>query len=201
MSSDVVLLVHGHASPDFVMTPLRKFLASNGYRPIYWRYPSLTQSVSVHVANLVQSLQELDADADVRQIYICAHSLGTIITRASVLKFRPAKLRRIVLLAPPNRGVWLASLLEPALSKFIPLLAELSRDSQSFVNRLPPLPADLDVGTIAASLDHFVAAEETKLPGERDHVVLTSMHTLPLHRQVPRLVQNFFRTGRFNISS
>jgi hypothetical protein len=64
------------------------------------------------------------------------------------------------------------------------------------VNRLAPT-ADLDCGVIAASWDHVVSLASTYLPGERDHLVLRSLHTLPLHRRVPAQVVHFLRHGRF----
>jgi hypothetical protein len=51
----------------------------------------------------------------------------------------------------------------------------------------------LDCGVIAASWDHVVSLASTYLPGQRDHLVLRSLHTLPLHRQTPVQVGHFLR--------
>jgi hypothetical protein len=101
-----------------------------------------------------------------------------------------------VLLAPPNRGARLADV---ALRLFGPRLTaatELCSHPDSYVNRLAGA-ADLDCGVIAASWDRVVALASTHLPGQRDHLVLRGLHTLPLHRHTAAQVGHFLREGRF----
>jgi len=62
---------------------------------------------------------------------------------------------------------------------------ELCSHPDSYVNRLAPA-ADLDGGVIAASWDHVVSLASTYLPGQRDHLVLRGLHTLPLRRHTRR---------------
>jgi hypothetical protein len=56
---------------------------------------------------------------------------------------------------------------------------------------------DLDCGIIAASWDHAVSLASTHLPGERDHITLRGLHTLPLHWRAAAQVGHFLREGRF----
>jgi hypothetical protein len=74
--------------------------------------------------------------------------------------------------------------------------SELCSHPDSYVNRLAPA-ADLDCGVIAASWDHAVSRASTHLPGQRDHLILRSLHTLQLHRRTPAQVGHFLREGRF----
>jgi hypothetical protein len=110
------------------------------------------------------------------------------------------KLGRVVLLAPPNRGARLADLAVRLFGARILAAHELSSRPDSFVNRLPTLEG-IDVGVIAAAWDHAVHRESTHLPGELDHLVLNSLHTLPLHRRTGGEVAHFLRHGRFRLSA
>jgi hypothetical protein len=107
---------------------------------------------------------------------------------------RPRKLGRVVLLAPPNRGARLADVALRLFGRRLVAAAELSS------NRLASA-ADVDCGIIAASWDHAVSLASTHLPEERDHLVLRSLHTLPLHRQAPAQVGHYLREGRFRRES
>jgi hypothetical protein len=101
-----------------------------------------------------------------------------------------------VLLAPPNRGARLADLALRLFGRHLVVASELSSHPDSYVNQLAS-PADLDCGVIAASWDHLVSLASTYLPDQRDHLILRSLHTLPLHRQTPTQVGHFLREGRF----
>jgi len=50
---------------------------------------------------------------------------------------------------------------------------------------------------IAALWDHAVSLGSTHLPGQRDHLILRSLHTPPLHRHPPAQMGHFLREGRF----
>lgn len=193
---EIVVVVHGHLSPDFVSLPLLKHLEREGYATRYWPYPSLSTSVTVHANNLKATIAELEIDPGVERIHFVGHSLGTIIIQYTLNSMRPNKLGRIVLLAPPNKGVWLATLLSKISLGKIVLAQELSQTADSLVNQLQPL-RDVEIGTVAARFDHFVARATAHVAGERDHLMLTSLHTLPLHHATPKYVVNFLRHGEF----
>ncbi|HVY59325.1 MAG TPA: alpha/beta fold hydrolase [Xanthobacteraceae bacterium] len=196
MTREAILLVHGHGAHPVLLEPLRYALGRQGFRAINWRYRSLGGSIEAHAARLAAAAEGLDDDANVERLHFVGHSMGAIVVRRALAITRPQKLARVVLLAPPNRGARLA---DWALKVFGPRLAaatELSSHPDSYVNRLAP-PADLDCGVIAASWDHVVSRDSTFLPGQRDHVVLRSLHTLPLHWRTPVQVGHFLRHGRF----
>jgi hypothetical protein len=122
--------------------------------------------------------------------------MGAIVVRSALASARPRKLGRVVLLAPPNRGARLADFAVRILGRRLVAAAELCSHPDSYVNRLAPA-ADLDCGVIAASWDHAVSLASTYLPAQRDHLILRSLHTLPLHRQTPVQVGHFLREGCF----
>jgi len=187
VTREAVLLVHGHAAPAVLLEPLRA---------VNWRYSSLRGSIEAHAARLAAKATELDADPAVARLHFVGHSMGAIVVRRALAIRRPRKLGRVVLLAPPNRGARLADVALRLVGRRLMAATELCSHPDSYVNRLAPA-ADLDCGIIAASWDHAVSLASTYLPGQRDHLVLRSLHTLPLHRHTPAQVGHFLREGRF----
>lgn len=191
---DLVIVIHGHGAPAVLMEPLRLGLKRRGYEARIWSYPSFRGSINRHARNLTVMLNGLGTDYRVERFHLVGHSMGAIIVRAALAQEIPAKLGRVVLLAPPNHGSKLADF---ALRTFGgPLVAnELSSQPGSFVNRLPVPKAE--IGIIAATHDHAVTISSTHLEGETDHLVLKSFHTLPLNYKVPGLISHFLQFGKF----
>jgi triacylglycerol lipase len=171
-------------------------LERQGFRAVNWPYGSLRGSIGEHAAQLAAKATELDEDAAVERLHFVGHSMGAIVVRSALAMTRPQKLGRVVLLAPPNRGARLADFALKLFGQRLTAATELCSHPGSYVNRLAP-DADLDCGVIAASWDHAVSLASTYLPGQRDHLVLRSLHALPLHRQTPAQVGHFLREGRF----
>jgi len=74
---------------------------------------------------------------------------------------------------------------------------QLAARPDSFVNCLPALEG-VEVGVIAASLDALVPRASTHLAGQRDHIVMPSLHSMLIYRKrVAREVQHFLEHGRF----
>jgi triacylglycerol lipase len=179
-----------------LLEPLRRGLARQGYRAINWHYPSLRGSIAIHAAQLAAKAKELDDDAAVERLHFVGHSMGAIVVRSTLALQRPRKLGRVVLLAPPNHGARLADLALRLFGRWPPAARELGSHPGSYVTGLAPA-TDLDCGIIAASWDHAVSLASTHLPGERDHITLRGLHTLPLHWHTPAQVAHFLREGRF----
>jgi triacylglycerol lipase len=177
-----------------LLEPLRRGLARQGYRAINWHYPSLRGSIELHAAELAAKAKQLDDDTTVERLHFVGHSMGAIVVRSALAKRRPRKLGRVVLLAPPNHGARLADLALRVFGRWPSAARELCSHPGSYVNGLA---ADLDCGIIAASWDHAVSLASTHLPGERDHITLRGLHTLPLHWRAPAQVAHFLREGRF----
>ena len=196
MTREAVLLVHGHGAHPVLLEPLRRALARQGFRAVNWRYASMRGSIEAHAARLADKAKELDEDPAVERLHFVGHSMGAIVVRSTLTMTRPRKLGRVVLLAPPNRGAKLADFALQLFGRRLTAATELSSRPDSYVNRLSPA-ADFDCGVIAASWDHAVSLGSTHLPGQRDHLVLRSLHTLPLHRHTPAQVGHFLREGRF----
>jgi hypothetical protein len=125
------------------------------------------------------------------------HSLGNIVIRWVIAYQRPAKLGRIVMLAPPNQGAHLADEFAPWLSWLSKPLPDLTTSPGSAA-RVIPTPDDVEIGVIAGSYDYTVRPQETCLSGQKDHILVPSSHTFIMRsRQVQRLTTRFIRRGWF----
>src|SRR5262249_10359720 len=196
VTREAVLLVHGHGAPAVLLEPLRRALERQGFRAVNWRYDSLRGSIEIHATRLAATARAYNQDAAVARLHFVGHSMGAIVVRRALAIDQPRKLGRVVLLAPPNRGARLADIALRLVGRRLTAATELCSHPESYVNRLAPA-ANLECGVIAASWDHAVSLASTHLPGERDHLVLRSLHTLPLHRHTPAQVGHFLRQGRF----
>ena len=147
-------------------------------------------------------------------MHIVTHSLGGLVTRALIATHRPAKLGRVVMLAPPNKGSELADLLfDLKLSATVlgpvggVLRTHRLRADEALLG-----PVDYELGIIAGSVslnpiperilprpnDGKVSVAATRLDGMADHVVVPVAHSLmPLHPTSIDQAVRFLNTGRF----
>lgn len=192
-----VVLVHGFLANKLLMTPLARRLRGRGYRTGLWGYWNMWDSIRVLADRFAGSLAAFDADPGIDRLHLVAHSMGGIVGRAALDRYRPRKLGRFVMLAPPNRGSFVATAMAGSFGRVLKPVAELSTAADSLVNSLPP-PADVDIGVIAAAHDALVSAESTHPDVPHDHVTLPTWHTgLLFRRDTADLVAGFLATGRF----
>ncbi len=197
VGSEVVVLVHGLARTSASMSILAGRLEDQGYRIENWGYGSFGDTIDGHAASFQAFLDQIEADEGVERIHFVGHSLGNIIIRAALVKDPPNKPGRIVMLAPPNRGSADAAFWTPLLGDVVKPLQELSNDENSVVNQLA-VPADIDIGIIAAANDGRVDLDDTHIDGEKDHIVVPGLHTfIVLREDVAHQVNYFLQNGSF----
>lgn len=196
MNLENVVVVHGFAGKRMWMLPLcarlrRHFAVTN------WGYNSFAGSIERHGDNLHRFLEKIATDD--RPIHLVAHSMGSIIVRSAIKNQDIPNLKRIVLLAPPNRGAPVAKIAATAIGWACTPIKQLSSETNSFVNRLPK-QIPYAAGVIAAKYDILVPVENTKLPGTQSHAVLTATHnTLLLSKAAGEMTINFLRFGCFEM--
>ncbi len=192
-----VVLVHGLAAHRFVMLPLARRLSCNFGRVVNWGYRSIWSPIAVHSDRLAEFLSQLDETDAVDSINLVTHSMGGIVTRLALERYRPRKFGRLVMIAPPNNGSRVATFLKPWLGRVCPPINQLTDDRGGFVCSLP-LPSEMEIGVIAASGDYMVQEASTHLPCEADHIVLPGLHSSVLFRQdTAEQVRCFLLGGRF----
>jgi len=196
-AEDTLVLAHGLAARPLIMFPLARSLRPGFGKVINWGYPSLWSRIETHADRLAELLQQLDHEGNEGRVHLVCHSMGCIIARLALTEYRPRRLGRFVMIAPPNRGSRWARHLAPHLGRFSPPIAQLTDDDASFVRSLPP-PNIPEIGIIAARFDFMVAQPNTYLGCEADHIVLPGLHSTVLWRQeTARQVRHFIEHGCF----
>lgn len=201
------------------MQPLADSLEEAGFRVHNLAYPSTDAAPDALVAHVAREIAACCADDDVRALHLVGHSLGGILARAWLAQDpAPAlagRVRRIVLLAPPNRGSEIVDTLgDTALFRWIlgPTATELGTDDESLPNTLPPPPPGVEIGVVAGTGtvnplgsavlpdedDGMVTLDSTRLPGMTDHIVVPVSHAFIMTSdEVAAQTLHFLRHGRF----
>jgi triacylglycerol esterase/lipase EstA (alpha/beta hydrolase family) len=200
-TKELVVLLHGFAASRWVMWPIGCWLKRSGFDVAYWPYWSLTYPIATHAEQLADYLSKVDSSG--RRYSIVAHSMGSIITRAALLRGAFTGLKSVVLLAPPNRGLPLARYAPHFVRQFLKPLTELSDANDSYVNSLPRISPQggerSAIGVIAARYDEFIPMASTRLDGRESHVTLNATHnSLLVSIKVAKLIESFLKTGRFH---
>lgn len=192
-----VALVHGFLAHSMMLAVLAHRLRRRGYRPETWGYRNMCCSLLVHADRFAAELRTLDADRTIDTLHLVTHSMGCIVARAALDRFRPRKLGRFVMLAPPNHGSFVATATAGTLGRLFRPVVELSTAEDSLVNSLPT-PQGVDIGVIAAGRDALIAPESTRPDAPHDHATVRCLHSsLLFRRDAAELVVAFLENGRF----
>jgi len=192
-----VALVHGYLANRLMLGLLGARLRGRGFDPRPWGYWNMRCSLLVHAERFARRLMQLDADDAVTTLHIVTHSMGGIIARAALDRYRPAKLGRFVMLAPPNRGSFVATRAARTFGRVLAPVRELSTAADSLVNSLP-VPRDVEIGVIAAAWDALVSPDSTHPDAPHLHATLPTFHSgLLFRRDAADYVAAFLTTGRF----
>ena len=191
-------LVHGFLAHRGMLALLGHRLSRRGYLARPWGYWNMFCSILVHADRFAAELARLDDDPSIATIHLVTHSMGGIVARAALDRYRPRKLGRFVMLAVPNRGSFVARAAAGALGRVVKPVAELSTAPDSLVNLLG-MPEGVEVGVIAAAHDALVTAESTHPGVVHEHVTLPCLHSsLLFRRDAADLVAAFLATGSFS---
>lgn len=194
---ECVSLVHGFMANACMLALLSQRLSRRGYLARSWGYTDMRRSILSHAEGFSRELVTLDADRAVGTIHLVTHSMGGIIARAALGLYRPRKLGRFVMLAPPNRGSFVATAAADLLGGMFHPVRELSTAEDSLVHSLG-MPDGVDVGVIAASRDALVTADSTRPDAPHAHVTLPCLHSsLLFRRDAADLVAGFLASGAF----
>lgn len=195
--SSKIVLLHGIGGSRLYMWPLANRLRNLGFDVENWGYRSFWSKIEHHGMRLSETLTEISVDEQVDSIYIVAHSLGCIVSRAALRNSLPEKLKGAVFLAPPNQGSPVADLFSPVLSRVLKPVPQLRTHPDSFVNQLPH-DIGIPFGVIAAETDWMVPVSSLHLPTQTEHTVAGGIHsTLPLRKDVCQLIERFIRYQTF----
>jgi pimeloyl-ACP methyl ester carboxylesterase len=219
MMGKAVIVIHGLGRTRASMKHLARYLEENGdYTVFNISYPSTREDIATHAKRLAKIVEHLDG---IEEINFVGHSLGNLIVRhylgdqtdAKTGRKPDARIKRIVMIAPPNQGAQLAERLGD-----LPLYgAILGSTGEAFAKNWKKLEARLatpavEFGILAGGRgdgkgsnplidgddDLVVTVAATRLPGARDFRVLPSKHTFIMDNpDTQRYTLEFFRHGWF----
>lgn len=209
---DYVVILHGIARSSTHMQPLAEKLEKEGYDVINLDYPSTKHTLGELTTSISKDLaSKLTED---KPIHFIGYSMGGLLVRAILVKHKPAKLGRVIQLAPPNNGSEVADFLKDNwLYKTIfgpagQQLTTNNNDTQKLLGKI-----DYELGVIAGDStidpissyiigrdnDGKVSIASTKVNGMKDHVVVSASHTFfPNNDDVQEQVIYFLQNGKFN---
>ena len=219
MKGKVVLVLGGLGDARAIPENMARFLHDRGgYMAQCVAYPSLFDDIGEHAKSLDSVVRHLDG---IDEIDFVGHSLGNLVIRRylgdhtnAAKGTKPDKrIKRIVMLGPPNQGAELAEKLGdyPA---FIAAFGESGQQLGKRWNELKPTLATpaCEFGIIAGGRgdgrgynpllsgdnDGIVTVASTRLGGARDFLLVNELHFVLLHSSsVQDRTLEFLRHGYF----
>lgn len=211
MQGKGVVLLHGLADSRLAMAGMAKYLKEQGgYQVFNVGYPSTRGCVADYARSLANILQNLRG---IEEINFVGHSLGNIVIRHYLSDRPDPRIKRFVMLGPPNRGSSIATALadNPVFTAVLgkPGL-ELGRDWARLEGRLAT--PSCEFGIIAGGLgnsqgfnpllpgddDGIVTVESARLDGAKDFAMVPVLHGVLMHdRRVQEYTLRFLKTGKF----
>ena len=209
----VVLLLHGLGRTRGSMEELRKHLDKQpGFTAISLSYASTRSSLEQHALALANVIKNIPQDTE---IYVVGHSMGNLVVRYYLARAENAdpRIKRIVMLAPPNQGAALATLFkdnhlfqvfwgtsgEEIAGNWDQLTRKLATPECEFgIIAGGNIKSFLNNPFIKGEDDLVLRVEETRLAGARDFAIIPSYHgRIMNHVQAKAYTSRFLQKGHF----
>ncbi len=208
-SGHFVMMIPGLNGLPSQFRSFEKPLRKAGFEPMTVDFPSNRATVDVHAEMIGQLIAGLE---DVETISFITHSFGGIILRKLLAENRhlheKAKPGRILMIAPPHGGSFVADLVRDKLKLDGLYEWVCGRIGDTLTTEgakaLPPLK--IPVGIMTADIgieqigDFLVAPDSSRIDLEMDYLRLTGSHTTMLwHPEAIRQSIVFLQEGRFEL--
>ena len=217
----VVIILHGLMRTSNAMEPMAQFLkGKGGYTTLNFQYASTRNTVAEHASALKSVIDNLGPH--VSEINFVGHSLGNIVVRrylydstdATTGKQGDARIKRMVMLGPPNQGSRVARILKSSFL-FSAIAGVSGVQLSTGWEKLSPTLAtpkfefgiiaggqandgDFDNFVLKGKDDFTVSVEEAKLPGAHDLIVRPLLHGTMMHQpETLAAALSFLQNGYF----
>lgn len=198
-----VILIHGLFLRGLGMYFVARYLNRFGYEARLYDYFTTRKNIAIHGIDFAKYVKKVHEEKPDRELYIVTHSLGSIVTREALCLLEKENanfVKRVVMLAPPNKGSDAARITVkfiPFIGKLVKTLPELSSNGNAYVHKVP-VPQSTEIGVIAAKYDNKVSRKYTHIEGEKDHAVVSISHSfIVASRSAMKKTLNFLNDGRF----
>jgi pimeloyl-ACP methyl ester carboxylesterase len=210
---DRVLLLHGIAASSRSLRKLEQAITEAGYETLNLSYPSRKMSLE-QLVHWLHAKRDWIAGRDHGWTHIVTYSMGGLLARAYIARYRPLSFGRMVMIAPPNGGSEIADLLarNPVYRwAFGPAGLQLTTEATELLSRTLG-PVDYPLGIVAGDRaidplswsliprpnDGRVSVARTKLREMTDHVTVHATHFAMMRNlEVIRQTLHFLCHGRF----
>lgn len=192
MEGKAVILIHGIIRSSKSFYKMGKALREDGYIVVGFDYPSTRMKLEESVKFLQSTIDSLEG---VDQIDLVCHSMGGLLVRTYfqvAQEEADPRICRLVMMGTPNQGAEMANLLKKNLAfQWImgPAGQQLVMDENGKIASLPTPVCEFGIvagarGTengwnpiIPGDDDGTVSLQSAQLPGARDFMTVTSLHS------------------------
>lgn len=193
-----VLVIHGFMGTRGSMYPLERRLAEDGFCVFSFNLgPINTRDIRRSAFLIHRKIERILAQTAWKEIDIVAHSMGGLIGLYYIKKLGGhTRVRRMITMGTPFRGTWLAlagiatmGLLSSSSWQLLP--------SSDFLDDLhrEPIPAGVEVHSIAAARDWLCPPEATRMPGVKSITVPFGHGSLVVSADVYKCVKDILGPG------
>jgi pimeloyl-ACP methyl ester carboxylesterase len=217
MTRDGVVLLHGISRTARSFRKMLAAIEAEGYATLNLGYASRSKALQTLAEDIHPAIERFAESIEGSVHFVC-HSMGGLLARVYLARYRPKRLGRVVMLGTPNGGSEIADRLKnfgAYRAFFGPAGQQLGTQRDADIDALLPR-IDYPVGVIAGNRsiypiaavmlpkphDGRVSVENTRLDGMADHVVIGASHPW-LVRNDEAIAQTiaFLGDGRFKSST
>jgi len=213
-SRDGVVLLHGIARTSRSFRRMQAAMEDVGFATLNLGYPSRRKPLETLAEDVHPAISRFAGKIE-GAVHFVGHSMGGLLTRVYLARYRPPRLGRVVMLGTPNGGSEIADRLRGVAAYrayFGPAGQQLTTVRDAALTAMLPA-VDYPVGIIAGNRsidpisstfllprpnDGRVSVRNTRLDGMADHIVIPAAHPW-LMRNTLAIEQTiaFLSDGRF----
>jgi pimeloyl-ACP methyl ester carboxylesterase len=211
-----VVLLHGISRTTRSFRKMEAALEGCGFATLNQDYASRRKALEALAEDIHPAIQRF-ADGIDGAVHFVGHSMGGLLARVYIARYRPKRLGRVVMLGTPNSGSEIADRLKRIgayRAWFGPAGQQLVTQRDATIAAMFP-PVDYPVGIIAGNRsvdpimsaflpkphDGRVSVENTRLDGMADHIIVGTSHPWLIRngRAIEQTI-TFVRDGSFHRS-